>query len=142
MGSLLDVSVLIALLDDKHIHHSIASDWLISNIEQGWMSCPITQNGFVRIVSQASYLNTMTVSEAVGRLNAAMSTPYHQFVADDINLFADPFVRDWQMLSSARLTDAYLLALAVTHDLRFVSLDRRVQLASIRDADARHLLVL
>lgn len=136
------MSVLIALLDEKHVHHSIVSDWLVHNIEQGWASCPITQNGFVRIVSQSSYPNRMTVPEAVRRLNVAMSTPYHQFVADDINMFAGSFIRDWQTLNPAGLTDAYLLALAVTHEFQFVSLDRRMQLEAVRGADARHLVIL
>ena len=35
MRALLDVNVLIALLDEAHIHHRLAMDWLTNNIEQG-----------------------------------------------------------------------------------------------------------
>ena len=51
--ALLDVNVLIALFDNKHQHHSIASMWLINHVKSGgkWASCPITQNGCLRILS-------------------------------------------------------------------------------------------
>lgn len=136
------MNVLIALLDENHTNHATVSDWFAENIALGWASCPITQNGFVRIVSQSSYPHRLGIAEAVRRLNAAISTRYHRFVADDISLFAGAFVSDWQTMSSARLTDTYLLALAVTHGFRFVSLDRRMQLASVRNADARHIVML
>lgn len=59
MRALLDVNVLIALLDEAHIHHQLAMGWLTNNIEQGWASCPMTQNGCIRILSQPSYPNTV-----------------------------------------------------------------------------------
>jgi hypothetical protein len=55
MRALLDVYVLIALLDGSHIHHGLVTDWLAGNLEGGWASCPITQNGCIRILSQPSY---------------------------------------------------------------------------------------
>ena len=55
MRALLDVNVLIALLDQAHPHHETALSWLKANIKHGWASCPITQNGCIRIMSQASY---------------------------------------------------------------------------------------
>lgn len=55
MRALLDVNVLIALLDAAHVHHRNARAWLEANIEQGWASCPLTQNGCIRILSQPAY---------------------------------------------------------------------------------------
>lgn len=49
--ALLDVNVLIALLDEAHIHHMLAAAWLERELQHGWASCPITQNGCVRIMS-------------------------------------------------------------------------------------------
>lgn len=43
MRALLDVNVLIALLDQGHMHHAAARSWLDANIAHGWASCPITQ---------------------------------------------------------------------------------------------------
>ena len=49
MRSLLDVNVLIALLDAEHVHHDAAREWMRENIRHGWATCPITQNGCLRI---------------------------------------------------------------------------------------------
>ena len=45
MRALLDVNVLIALLDSSHERHDIARRWLEENIQHGWATCAITQNG-------------------------------------------------------------------------------------------------
>ena len=50
MRSLLDVNVLIALFDPDHTLHEPAARWFESNARDGWASCPLTQNGFVRVV--------------------------------------------------------------------------------------------
>lgn len=52
MRALLDVNVLLALLDSDHVDHKRARAWITRQIEQGWASCAITQNGFVRVISQ------------------------------------------------------------------------------------------
>ena len=57
MRALLDVNVLIALLDSAHIHHAQTMTWLSGNITSGWASCPLTQNGCIRIMSQPGYPN-------------------------------------------------------------------------------------
>ncbi len=55
MRALLDVNVLIALLDQDHIFHEVAMGWLETEIRHGWASCPITQNGCIRIMSNPGY---------------------------------------------------------------------------------------
>ena len=59
MRALLDVNVLIALLDSDHLHHGRARGWLKENIKHGWASCPLTQNGCIRIMSQTGYPNAL-----------------------------------------------------------------------------------
>jgi len=51
MLALLDVNVLIALLDAGHTMHIRATQWLAQQSVRGWESCPVTQNGSVRIMS-------------------------------------------------------------------------------------------
>ena len=70
MRALLDVNALIALLDENHTHHAAASDWFGNQIELGWASCPLTQNGCVRIVSQPRYPNARSIADVVTRLQA------------------------------------------------------------------------
>lgn len=55
MRSLLDVNVVIALLDAQHVSHDGAIRWFGGQGKNGWASCPITQNGCIRIMSYAAY---------------------------------------------------------------------------------------
>ena len=142
MRALLDVNVLIALLDENHANYAAVSDWFVSHVGQGWVSCPLTQNGCVRILSQPAYPNPLGIAEAVDRLRAAVSTPYHQFVADDISLLDDAAVDGGSLSGPGQITDIYLLALAVAHRCRFVTLDKRVPLAAVREAREESLVVI
>ena len=142
MRALLDVSVLIALLDENHINHLVVSDWLASHIEQGWASCPLTQNGCVRILSGDKYPNRLHIVDAVERLRTAVSTFYHQFIADDISLLNQSVVNGGNLAGPNQITDVYLLALAVSHGTRFVTLDRRVPLSAVREAWEGSLVVI
>src|SRR5437868_9561065 len=86
MRALLDVSVLIALLDMEHIHHARAREWLLRNAAVGWASCPITQNGCVRIMSQPGYSNPLPPVAVMQRLATAISHPSHAFWPADVTL--------------------------------------------------------
>lgn len=78
MRSLLDINVLIALLDSDHPHHRWAADWFKSNVEQGWASCPLTQNGCVRIMSQAGYPNPTPTAVVIQKLRRATAHESHE----------------------------------------------------------------
>lgn len=142
MSDLLDVNILIALVDDEHAHHRRASDWFESNSGHGWATCPITQNGCLRIVSQPRYSNSMSIVEAMRRLHELTDTTAHDFVADDISLLTHGLIDIGELFGHRQLTDVYLLALAVAHDLRFVTMDRGVHSAAVRGADDTHLAVI
>lgn len=142
MRALLDVNVLVALLDADHVHHGVARNWLAAEIESGWASCPITQNGLIRILSQPRYPGSIPVARAVERLRAATSTPYHQHWPCDLSIL-DPELFDRTRLHGpGQVTDAYLLALAVRNGGRFVTLDTSVAPHAVRGADDEHLVVL
>ncbi|MEP6483361.1 MAG: TA system VapC family ribonuclease toxin [Rudaea sp.] len=142
MRALLDVNVLIALLDAGHAHHATASNWLRQNVKSGWASCPITQNGTIRILSQPAYPNAVTTADAGARLREAIGTIYHEFWADGISMLDDSLF-NWSVLLNARhLTDAYLLALAVSNNGRLVTLDRGISLTAVPKATRRHLVVI
>ncbi len=142
MRALLDVNVLIALLDANHVHHHAASAWLGANIDAGWASCPLTQNGCLRILSQPRYPNAVPLADAASRLADATAFPAHAFWPDDLSLLT-PGCADWtRLFTGSQLTDAYLLALAVRHGGRLVSFDRAVPLKAVKGAEQRHLLLL
>ena len=56
--ALLDVNVLVALFDPSHVHHTAAHDWFADRGEEGWATCPITENGLLRIVGHPKYPNS------------------------------------------------------------------------------------
>lgn len=142
MRALLDVNVLIALLDAGHIHHHLASTWLEREIHQGWASCPITQNGCIRIMSQPAYPGSHPAAEVAARLTEAAAGSAHVFWPADINLL-DPKQLNWaSILGHRQITDAYLLALAVQHHGRFVTFDQAVSLDVVLGATPEHLQIL
>lgn len=140
MRSLLDVNVLIALLDADHSLHAPAMAWFRQQARQGWASCPITQNGCIRIMSHPAYPNAPPVRTIFERLAAATATDVHEFWADDISLLDDRLIDPARILGPRQITDLYLLALAVRHGGRLVTFDAAISLQAVRDATARHLV--
>ena len=142
MRALLDINVLIALLDATHQHHSISKDWLVGNIRHGWASCPITQNGYDRILSQPSYVRPIPVAQAIALLENAAADEHHEFWADDISLLGSAEIDRTRVHGARQVTDVYLLALAVRHGGRFVTFDRAVSLSAVPGATPANLVVL
>lgn len=142
MRALLDVNVLIALLDSSHIHHNLVTNWLAENLKSGWASCPITQNGCIRIFSQPGYPNTVPAAQIAERLAVAAKHPSHKFWPDSVSLL-QPDCLIWdKILSSRQVTDVYLLALAVKQGGCFVTLDRGIPLDAVAGAHSEHLVTL
>lgn len=126
MRALLDVNVLIALLDAEHVHHETARRWLRENIKYGWATCPITQNGCLRVMAQPAYPQSLSMPEVAERLREATAAEHHRFWSDDVSLLS-PDVMDWhRFVGPKQITDVYLLALAVEHQGRFVTFDTRI----------------
>lgn len=142
MRALLDVNVLIALLDGTHLHHLAATEWLAANVKNGWASCPVTQNGCVRILSLAAYRNAQTPAAVADRLAEATADKSHAFWADSVSVLETGRLRWDHVLSSRQITDVYLLALAVAKGGRLVTLDRGIALKAVPGATSRHLVVL
>jgi toxin-antitoxin system PIN domain toxin len=140
--ALLDVNVLIALLDSDHTSHAVAFDWFSKHAREGWASCPISQNGCVRIMASGGYPNKLPVSAVTKRLAEACRANVHEFWPDAVSLL-DPDIVDSSRIHGPRqLTDTYLLALAVEHAGRFVTFDTGVSLAAVRKAKKENLVVL
>lgn len=142
MRALLDVNVLIALLDQNHIAHDSAWQWMESNIESGWATCPITQNGCLRIMSQRAYPNHRMTREIAARLRQATDQQFHQFWPDDSSILANDTI-NWELLIGPRqLTDIYLLSLAVQNTGRFVTFDTKISMEMVYGASNRHLVII
>ncbi len=142
MKALLDVNILIALLNKDHPDNAEAMNWFWKNFEQGWVSCPLTENGCIRILSQPPYPNNISILEAAERLRNITTIPYYQFIPDDVSLLDNVSVNISFLSGHRQLTDIYLLALAVKHRLRFVTFDARVRLDAVAGARHEHLVVI
>ena len=140
--ALLDINVLLALLDADHVDHQRAQEWISREIQHGWASCALTQNGFVRIVSQPRYPSPVSPSEAVERLRRATSTEYHEFWPCSISLLEDRRINASHVHGPRQVTDVYLLALAVEHGGRLVTFDRSIPLSAAPGATPEHLVVV
>jgi toxin-antitoxin system PIN domain toxin len=142
MRSLLDVNILIALLDADHSLHARADEWMASNARVGWATCPITQNGCIRIMSHPGYPNPLPVRAIVERLAEACESKQHEFWPDDVSLL-DPAIADATRVHGPRaVTDLYLLALVVRHAGRLVTFDSAIALDAVKAASKSNLLVL
>lgn len=142
MRALLDVNVLVALLDAGHLHHRAATAWLAAQGSRGWASCPLTQNGCLRILSLPGYPNPQPTALVAQRLAVAVADRSHAFWPDDLSLLEAERVRWDRVLGPRQLTDLYLLALAVQRRGTLVTLNRAVDPAAVPGAAARHLTVI
>jgi toxin-antitoxin system PIN domain toxin len=142
MRALLDVNVLIALLDADHSLHTRATKWFASNARSGWATCPITQNGCVRIMSHPGYPNTVSVRAVIGRLAEASAGNFHEFWPDNVSLLDAKVADSGRIHGPRQLTDIYLLALAVRHRGQFVTFDGAISIDAVRGAEKTHLVIL
>ena len=142
MRSLYDVSFLVSLFDRNHDAHRAVSAWFAANAEEGWASCPLTQNGCVRVLSQPRYPRPISPSAAAEQLRSATSAEFHQFIPDDISLLDETRVDVRKIQGHRQIADVYLLALAVAHDARLVTLDRHIPLDAVHGANESHLGVI
>jgi uncharacterized protein len=130
-AALLDVNVLVALFDPDHVHHEVAHDWFADNASDGWATCPLTENGFVRVLSNPAYGAVVSrTSDLVDRLRRFCKGPQYQFWTDDISL-RDETLFDPSFLMGRQLTDIYLLGLARKHRGRLATFDRSIPLKAV-----------
>ena len=142
MRALFDVNVLIALLDTDHVGHPVATAWLAAQLEHGWASCPITENGTARIMASGGYPNSLPVAAILQRLAMAKATDHHRFWPDDLSLTDTDVFRHDELLGPKQITDRYLLALAVQNNGRLVTFDQGIRPTAVVGASAEHLVQL
>ena len=120
----------------------MATQWLNAHLDQGWASCPLTQNGCIRILSQTAYPTRAPAAEVAVRLSEATLHPAHHFWPDAVSLLSPGLMVWGNLLTGRHITDAYLLALAVQNRGRFVTLDQGIPLAAVQHAQAKNLVVI
>lgn len=141
--ALLDVNVLVALFDPDHIHHEAAHDWFADNRSRGWSTCPITENGLIRVLANPRYGSpAATLPSLVDRLKRFRTSGEHEFWPDNLSMCDG----GWFQAASARgyrqLTDVYLLGLAYKNGGRLATFDRTIPLASVAGATRETLAIV
>lgn len=144
MRALFDVNFIIALLDPDHVHNSTAHDWWSANREHGWASCPITENGVIRILSHPNYSPglSLTPGDLIESLRSFAADSDHEFWPDDISLCDETLFVTERIHGTRQLTDIYLLALAIKNGGRLVTFDESIPLSAAKRAESRHLIVV
>jgi hypothetical protein len=140
---LLDINVLIALIDSTHIQHDRAHAWFAATGHKAWATCPLTENGVLRIVGHPRYPNSPgSPAAAAELLSVFCKLPGHVFWPDDVSLLDGEKVNANRLLDSAQITDSYLLLLARAHAGQLATLDQRIVTSAVISGDkALHLIV-
>jgi toxin-antitoxin system PIN domain toxin len=134
--ALLDVNVLIALVDTAHVQHDAAHGWFARHIQkEGWATCPLTENGMVRVLSQPAYPSGPCMPSEVIEILRALKDSHrqvHEFWTDDVSLSDESLFQPPYIIGPRSLTDAYLLGLAARRGGKLVSFDRSLPWQTIR----------
>ena len=137
---LLDVNVLIALLDDAHVFSRRANEWLDATPRR-IATCPIVENGVIRIMSAPAYSAThrATPEQVAEGLRALTEEIDHEFWPDEVSLIDDTVVDFSRLHGHRQVTDAYLVALAVRRGGAIATFDTALPTAAVRGASRKHL---
>jgi len=84
----------------------------------------------------------LPLREVATRLGEAINSPEHEFWPDELDLLGVRIL-DWScILGHRQVTDAYLLALAVSHGGRLVTFERKISLKAVGGATKEHLFCI
>ena len=143
MIALLDVNVLVALFDSAHIHHDVAHSWFGAAQTHGWATCALTENAFVRVLSNPAYPGSRTtIDDAAGRLRTFCAARDHVFWTESVSIREqERFL--WNHVQGHRqLTDVYLLALAVANGGRLATFDSSISIQAVSGSARENLETL
>ena len=129
MRALLDVNVLIALAWPNHLHHELVTRWFRRQQRNGWATCSVSQSGFVRVSSNSRILpGAKSPGEALSLLRELVALPHHHFLPDEVSLATSELINPQRIMGHRQVTDAHLLAVALSNDAQLATLDRGIRL--------------
>jgi toxin-antitoxin system PIN domain toxin len=138
---LLDVNLLLALTDPMHVHHESAHRWFAEKGRKAWATCPLTENGFIRIASHPTYPNRPgDVPAVLAILRRLCEVPGHHFWTEDVSILK--ILESDAIIPHSQITDAYLLGLAVHKRGKLATLDQRISFDAVRSGGEALELIL
>ncbi|MFN2445089.1 MAG: TA system VapC family ribonuclease toxin [Vicinamibacterales bacterium] len=140
---LLDVNVLVALFDPDHVHHEMAHGWFAENREHGWATCPVTENGFLRVLASPAYGSPVArPAELLQRLQRFCASGNHHFWGDTVSLRDATVFNAVYAASHRQLDGVYLLGLAAKMGGRLVTFEQQIPFKAIVGGGADSLVVI
>ncbi len=137
MTYLLDINVLVALFDSAHVHHEAARRWFASVGNASWATCPITENGFVRVVSNPVYPTvSASLGEATERLRGLCGQAGHVLWPDIVSLTDSTLFDMLQLSGHQQITDLYLAGLAFRQGGKLATSDTSIPVSALVGAPA------
>jgi uncharacterized protein len=124
---LLDVNVLIALAWPQHVHHGVTHSWFTSTGHRAWVTCPLTELGFIRLSSNPRVIPVAVSPRAAAQvLEKITHLPGHHFWSADLSPLGSKIFSSLALVGHRQVTDAYLLALAQQHHSKLATLDQSI----------------
>jgi hypothetical protein len=141
--ALLDVNVFVALFDPAHRDHEGAHRWFGRNRKFGWATCPITVNGCIRVLSNPAYPTVnASPAEVASRLRDFSATQDHHFWHGSVSLTDETLFRHSAIQGHQKITDVYLLGLAVRNHGKLATFDRSIPVKAVLRATHANLVLI
>lgn len=140
MTALLDVNALIALIDPDHVSNHAIQSWFRKHAGRGWATCPLTENGAIRVLSQPAYPSGQRTPAEVIQVLRDLKTAFHSshyFWTDDISLLDGSIFDEVLIAGTRQVTDVYLLGLVARHGGKLVSFDRSLSWHAVQGASSK-----
>ena len=140
--NLLDVNALVALTSIEHPQYPVAQRWFDGLVGEEWGICPLTEAGYVRVVTNPASGPIMRgFLQAAAILKDLSERPGYRYwtIADSWSRLTAPFAR--RIFGHQQVADAYLLGLAIKEDGVLVSFDRGLKYLA-GPQFAKNLLIL
>lgn len=123
--ALLDLNILIALLWPAHEHHAPAHRWFAGRSNARWATCPLTQLGFVRLMSNPAFSrDALSARDALSLLAVNIAHARHEFWADELPVTDAVGPLASRLTGHRQVTDAYLAGLAHRRKGSLATFDR------------------
>lgn len=144
MRALLDINVVISLLDPDHDFHHRAHAWWGEHQDFGWASCPLTENGVIRIMSQPAYnpVRSLSPHAVTELLRVFVARTDHRFWPDSFSFLDGAAIDSQKVIGPRQVTDIYLLALASSHGGRLVTFDESIHRKAVIRTGRKNLHVI
>ena len=126
--ALLDLNVLTALLWPDHEHHAPAQAWFKNRGKHPWATCPITQLGFIRLVTNPAFSReAISTTNALELLSGNLAHERHEFWSERLAVTTAIGDLGARVQGYRQLTDAYLLSLAKQHKGTLATFDSGIR---------------